>query len=665
MRQWTILDWCTGEVLNHNQVIKVEDNEAPTLLDLEDLTISTDIWECEADWLATRPWIMDNCNSEPLTYTVEVPGQTIRRQGDDFLVKDLLPGVYTVIYTAEDCCGNVGETRITLTVIDDAPPVAVCDQFTVVNLSATYNIDSEDLGTTKIFAHTFDDGSFDSCQDDIYFKALRMNQIDADGDGDLRGEEMVRDGNYEAIDCDEADGDDDVRPFPPSRVFSSALGLNLVSHPNYPQRSQAYFDDFVKFCCADIVDGPITVVFRVYDVDPSPYEFRNVFPSSDGAYASWYASNPHKDPSDYTGVLPEAESVMNWPTNGGGPGPLYGRYADCMVQVTVQDKLPPRVIAPPNVLVTCDYWFPFDADNANDYTEELDNYFGKVVEGSADPADRDSIVTKDVVCPAHPRFNEFAPLDPDDDPCYDTQYDMFWGYDGYVLDNCSINLTQSVNANLVCGQGTITRTWVATDDAGNRSNQASQVITIINCRDFWVPAVCWRRTARDIGECDIVGTDDYIFGTFISQAQIDALLPPNVPESRIKYARKLIEWPCDVELDRCQGPIDEVFKPENLDVRFDEDRRPRFDDDNCSNIAATYEDKTFVFVDSSCVKIFRTWHVIDWCRFDFWSYTKPVGVHTGNQAIERRRTEVCSLRRCNGMWLWRCKRNRMCRIDHS
>ncbi len=607
IRQWTLLDWCTGEVLNHNQVIKVDDDKAPQINGVNDLTISTDIWGCEAEWFATQPWLTDNCNSAPLEYRVEVSGATVEFRNGLWLVKGLTPGVHDVVYVTEDCCGNVGRTTIELTVLDDAPPVAICDQFTVVNLTTTYNIDSEDLGTSKVFAHTFDDGSFDGCQNQIYFKAMRMAEIDADEDGDTRGEEMVRDGNYEAVTCGEANGDDDVRPFPPSRVFSSALGLNLVSHPNYPQRSQSYFDDFVKFCCEDIPNNPTTVVFRVYDVDPAPYEFRNVFPASDGAYASWYASNPHKDPSDYTGVLPEAESVMNWPTNGGGPGPLYGRYNDCMVQVTVQDKLPPRIVPPTDVVVTCDFWFPFDPDNANDYTDELDEYFGKVVVGSADPADRDSIVTRDVVCPAHPRFSQFAPSNPDSDPCYDTQYNIFWGFDGYALDNCAVNLTQSVSPNLTCGQGRIVRTWLAQDDFGNQSNFATQNITIINCRDFWVPSVCWRRTSGDLGSCDRV--------TGVGGNQ---------------WSNKLIEWPCDVELDRCQGPIDEVFKPENLAVRFEEDRRPRIDDDNCSNIGATYDDETFVFVDSSCVKIFRKWHVIDWCRYDAgivpnqWEFTQVI-----------------------------------------
>ncbi len=558
LRKWTILDWCTGEVQFHNQTIKVEDDEAPVLSDLEDLTISTDVWRCEADWIATTPWIDDNC-SEILDYTVSSTGGTVEFTGGRWIIRGLLPGCYDVTYTASDCCGNVAEETIELCVIDDVPPVAICDQHTVVSITRTGNINNDNLGISKIFAETFDDGSFDNCSDQVWFKAIRMDEYDSDGDG--KTPETVPQGDWEAIDCEGVNGDDDLRRSPPW-------------HPNY-NLVQAYFDDYVKFCCADIADGPIMVVFAVFDVDPEPYTFGKQFPNLVPA---------NEDPDDYNGVLPEAME----------PGaPLDGHFSLCMVEVTVQDKLPPVVVAPPSLTVTCDFWFEFDPDNPSDYTDALDEVFGKVIEGSADPLDRDSIVTRDRVCPAHPRFAEFAPPSIFDDPCYDDQYDIFWGYDGYVIDNCNIDLEQTIIPALHCGRGDIIRRWRAADDAGNWSNIATQVVTIIDCKEWYVPTSCWRFTPKDVGDCDLVN----IGGT-------------------LEYRRKLIEWPCDIELNRCQGPIDEVFKPENLDVFFDQDRRPRLDDDNCSLLASTYVDRSFVFVDSSCIKIFRDWTVIDWCLYE-------------------------------------------------
>ncbi|MEO1626178.1 MAG: T9SS type A sorting domain-containing protein [Bacteroidota bacterium] len=583
IRRWSLHDWCTGQVENFNQVIKVEDTEGPVISDVQDVTISTDVWRCAADFRVPNVWLTDNCGSDPLTYTVTASGGDVRFQFGGYIIKDLAPGVYDVTYTAEDCCGNESEETLQLTVVDDAPPVVVCDRNTVVTLTTTTQDTDDNLGTSKVLARTFDDGSFDSCSDRIWFKALRMDELDSNGNG-KPGESVIA-GDYEAIDCSGANGDDDVRPFPPN-VVPSTVG-SLISNSAY-RGSQAYFDDFIKVCCEDVGE-PVMVVFRVFDVDPTPYEFRNVFPASDPRFAPWYQVNPHKDPSDYTGVIAEAMSSIDWPFPNSGAGPLYGHFSDCMVEVEVQEKLTPYVVAPPDVVVTCDFWFEFDPDNPNDYTDELDAVFGKVVAGSSDVADRDSIVIRDRVCQAHPRFSQFAPANPSSDPCYDNQYDIFWGIDGYALDNCDVELEQTIIPDLECGTGTIVRRWQAADAQGNWSNIATQRITIINCREFYVPTACWRRTAGDVGTCDFVG------GSFLI---------------------KLIEWPCDLELNRCQGPIDEVFLPENLDILLDQNRRPRFADDNCSLIATSFEDRVFTFIDSSCVKIFRTWEVIDWCRFD-------------------------------------------------
>ena len=462
-----------------------------------------------------------------------------------------------------------------MTVIDDVPPVVICDAHTVVSITTTNNINNDNLGITKIFAHTFDDGSFDNCSPEIYFKAIRMNEFNSNGN--TKNGEDVRLGDWASIDCDGANGDDDLRVFPP-----------------WYQGNQSYFDDYVKFCCADIVDGPIMVVFRVYDIDPEPYTFGRQFPNLVPA---------GENPDDYNGVLPEAQAVG---------GPLYGHYSDCMVEVEVQDKLPPYVVAPPDITVTCDYWFPFDPDNPNDYTDEFDGMFGKVVTGpgAADPLNRDSINITDRVCPAHPRFGEFAPASIFDDPCYDDKYDMFWGYDGYALDNCDLELEQTIIPNLHCGRGSILRRWRAADMAGNWSNTATQRITIIDCKEWYVPKSCWRFTPKDVSECDLINITPDGLGV------CNNVFDPN--RVGLNYLIKLIEWPCDVDVTTCQGQGNglDAFHPDNLAVTFEQDRRPRLDDDNCNLLAATYRDEVFTFVDGACLKIFRYWKVIDWCLYE-------------------------------------------------
>ena len=480
LRKWTILDWCTGESIFHNQIIKVEDTRGPQINDLENVTISTDVWRCEADWYATIPWIEDNCSSEPINYIVESSAGTVELVNGRWKINSLPLGTHEVSYIATDCCGNESIRRIRLTVIDDVPPVPVCDEHTVVSLSTTQNTGTNGLGRTSIPASVFDDGSFDNCGA-VTFRARRTD-----------------------------------------------FGCGSTS-----------FSSFVDFCCSDIGARGLMVELQVTD------QARNT--------------------------------------------------SICMIQVEVQDKQVPTLVSPPDITVTCDYWFPFDPDNPDENLEALDERFGKIVDLVGEGAP-DSIIVRDRVCEVHPRFGEFAPASIFDDPCYDTQYDIFWGYDGYGVDNCGFELEQTVIPNLHCGRGDILRRWRAADPFGNWSNTVTQRITIIDCKEWYVPTVCWRFTPRDIAECDLI----------------------NIPGTGLRYRTKLIEWPCDVEITTCygQGTEPDVFHPENLQVTFEQDRRPRFDDDNCNLLAATYTDEVFTFVDGACLKILRSWKVIDWCLYE-------------------------------------------------
>ncbi len=42
---------------------------------------------------------------------------------------------------------------------------------------------------------------------------------------------------------------------------------------------------------------------------------------------------------------------------------LFGNYNECMAEVTVQDNTSPHIICPPNITISCSYWFNYDALN--------------------------------------------------------------------------------------------------------------------------------------------------------------------------------------------------------------------------------------------------------------------------------------------------------------
>lgn len=66
---------------------------------------------------------------------------------------------------------------------------------------------------------------------------------------------------------------------------------------------------------------------------------------------------------------------------------------------------------------------------------------------------------------------------------------------------------------------------------------------------------------------------------------------------------------------------------------------PSISDDACAQIAVSHDDQTFYDVDNACIKILRTWTVIDWCRYDA-NATNPIGISSHVQTIKIVDTEL-------------------------
>lgn len=508
LRKWTLLDWCTGAVLDSNQIIKVMDTIGPKVLYPDSLNVSTDVWKCEGRWEVPPAWIVDNCSNE-VHYSVRVTsGTVLGNEISGFIVVNLPLGIQNAYILAEDCCGNITEKKVVINVVDDIAPTAVCDQKTVVTLTGNL---SPGLNYSKIYAESFDNGSHDNCAQHLFFKVIRMDELDGTPNGTSKPTTI----------CAGANGDDDA---------------NVTG-------AQAYFDDYVAFCCAD-VGRTVRVVFRVFDVDPGAGPVR---------------------PSRFTA------------------GPLKGRFNDCMVEVEVQDKSAPSVVAPPDIVVSCMFWF-----DVTRLTDPRDSTFGKVVN---DLAWRTKVKTKDIVCkyycasnaltgypgfisglPAHLQpapnvaCNYFNTLYNPSHP--DNKYELVWGFDGYVLSTCGTTPTITVTDRRECGQGRIERKVSANGPNGSIIT-ATQTIWIVDCNPFYISST----------KCDLL--DD-------------------------------IAWP------DCAGVGTHV---NGCGANTDPDviGRPVIQngaDDNCALIAIEHFDETFTIEPDACFKILRRWVIIDWCQYD-------------------------------------------------
>lgn len=149
IRNWTLVDHCTGALLIEPQIILIEDNTAPTIVCPPDLTVGTDTGICSATVVLDVPTGSDDCGN--------VSFSAIGSYGaSGFGPHPGIPlGIHTVTYTVDDNCGNQSTCQISVTVIDDEVPQAVCDEITNVSLTTT--------GITMVPAATFDDGSHDNC----------------------------------------------------------------------------------------------------------------------------------------------------------------------------------------------------------------------------------------------------------------------------------------------------------------------------------------------------------------------------------------------------------------------------------------------------------------------------------------------------------------------
>ena len=186
-REWVVLDWCLGEFRQHFQSIDVFDVTPPVCIAPIDMTITTTSG-CSAELIAmpdvadspTR-LIVDDCSGVNIlrveytqvreSFSFSPIGGTVFQAtplaNNTFRLSDLPIGQSWVRYVIEDGCGNSGTTEcfFEVTVVDDNPPIAVCDQFTAVALA--------DNGWGRLVAAAIDDGSYAPCGGDVSIEVRR------------------------------------------------------------------------------------------------------------------------------------------------------------------------------------------------------------------------------------------------------------------------------------------------------------------------------------------------------------------------------------------------------------------------------------------------------------------------------------------------------------
>ncbi|WP_235299088.1 T9SS type A sorting domain-containing protein [Portibacter marinus] len=428
LREWTIVDWCTGAVLEYNQIIKIEDTLAPTITELPDVTISTDLWGCGATYLLPAGTATDNCTSADAIRVTYGSSEGTITNGVLILpsVAKTMPGEEVEVYVNYlDCCNNIAIDTFLVTVEDQVPPVVVADRHTVVSLSQF-----AEEGLAKVFAETFDDGSFDGCGP-IGFTVRRMGTACS---GNLPGEGSVA-GDDDDLENEDGTDDDD-----------------MPGDGEGTKASDIWFD-YIHFCCDDLVrdedgDGevdPVMVLFQVCD---------------------------DADMDGNIGFEPD-------PTQPNGRRKDAGDYCNtAMVEVTVQNKLPPICQDLPEVTINC----------------------------------IDLVAIDDLV--------GAGPLDEDGAAKLDALFDPFLS-----ASTCNLTATQQISGDDDCGEAVLTRIQTVTSTSGSTTcRQIIDVIVedenILGCEDITFPdgsaeekaGYDWCETNNDDiddGDLDDTETEDF------------------------------------------------------------------------------------------------------------------------------------------------------------
>jgi len=138
-----IVDDGNGQTATCTTVITVEDNEDPLIACPVDVAVNTDPGQCSTVVIFPDAIAIDNCGVASVIQTAGLPS------GSMFPV-----GVSTVEYTATDIHGNTSVCSFTITVTDNEPAMAVCQDITI-------ELDAN--GNAMIVASDVDGGSTDNC----------------------------------------------------------------------------------------------------------------------------------------------------------------------------------------------------------------------------------------------------------------------------------------------------------------------------------------------------------------------------------------------------------------------------------------------------------------------------------------------------------------------
>ncbi|NNE27107.1 MAG: hypothetical protein HKN09_09710 [Saprospiraceae bacterium] len=172
-RTWKVINWCsqsggTFDVFEipSPQIVTLVNDEAPVMDDADDLVFESDNIDCLSGDIEIERTATDDC-PQPLNWTYSVTDDMLNvvDSGDTSIIEGVFTvGVYQILWTVSDQCGNVDSDTQTFEITNTKSPNPVCLSGLTFYVVPNMAMDNE---TVEVTTDMVDGGSFHTCNNPI------------------------------------------------------------------------------------------------------------------------------------------------------------------------------------------------------------------------------------------------------------------------------------------------------------------------------------------------------------------------------------------------------------------------------------------------------------------------------------------------------------------
>jgi hypothetical protein len=161
LRTWLVVDYCSGQIRQRIQIIKVSDKTAPVIQAPPYLEFFTSATTCTATVNLPNVPTSDNCSAVSV-----VPNWAFGSGYGPF--HNVAQGSYTLTWVATDACGNTATATSTVQITDNQAPNVAC----AIGIQASLGTN----GQVLVAASSINAGSWDNCGP-VFLAASRNDSL--------------------------------------------------------------------------------------------------------------------------------------------------------------------------------------------------------------------------------------------------------------------------------------------------------------------------------------------------------------------------------------------------------------------------------------------------------------------------------------------------------